>query len=82
VGHTGAVAVAAFVVPLVERLELADLFSCESSPLSGGSWVPVVTCTFFDLDRYDHGVEGLDWLLLAPVGSGASMCASSDSVQY
>ena len=31
---------------------------------SGGSWVPVVTCTFFDLDRYDRGVEGLDWLLL------------------
>ena len=34
-------------------------------------------CTCFDLDRYDHGVEGLDWLLLVPDGSGAAMCASS-----
>jgi hypothetical protein len=52
--------------------ELADPFACESS---GRVWVPLCTC--FDLDRYDHGVEGLDWLLLALVGSGASTCASS-----
>ena len=37
-------------------------------------------CTCLDLDRYDHGVEGLDWLLLVPVGSGAAMCASSGLV--
>ena len=55
--------------------ELADLFSCESSRRV---WVPTtyrcVPC--FDLDRYDHGVEGLDWLLLVQVGSGAEMRAS------
>ena len=37
-------------------------------------------CTCLDLDRYDHGVEGLDWFLLVPVGSGAAMCASSGLV--
>lgn len=39
-------------------------------------------CTGLDLDRYDHGVEGLDWLLLVPVGSGAAMCASSSLDHY
>lgn len=34
-------------------------------------------CTCLDLERYDHGVEGLDWFLLVLVGSGAAMCASS-----
>ena len=42
---------------------------------SGGSVGTVCTCS--DLDRYDHGVEGLDWLLLVPAGSGAAMCTSS-----
>ena len=48
----------------------ADLFSCESSPPLL-FWLIMGTgchlCTFFDLDRYDHGDEGLNWLLLVPV---------------
>lgn len=69
-GATGAVAVAAFLVVMVVLVASLQIYFLRLEPAGLG-----YRCTYvriFDPDRYDHGGEGLDWLLLASTGSGAS----------